>query len=70
MISENSYIKFISPEEKNIKDKGRDIKLDEIKGVEMEFNMDVTLICGITLITKGFLPKDKLNPTQIIEDIR
>ena len=28
------------------------------------------LICGITLITKGFLPKDKLNPTQIIEDIR
>ena len=28
------------------------------------------LICGITLITKGFLPKDKLNPAQIIEDIR
>ena len=28
------------------------------------------LICGITLITKGFLPKDKLNPTQIIEEIR
>lgn len=28
------------------------------------------LICGTTLITKGFLPKDKLNPTQIIEDIR
>ena len=28
------------------------------------------LICGITLITKGFLLKDKLNPTQIIEDIR
>ena len=28
------------------------------------------LIYGITLITKGFLPKDKLNPTQIIEDIR
>ena len=28
------------------------------------------LICGLTLITKGVLPKDKLNPTQIIEDIR
>ena len=28
------------------------------------------LICGLTLVTKGFLPKDKLNPTQIIEDIR
>lgn len=28
------------------------------------------LICGLTLVAKGFLPKDKLNPTQIIEDIR
>lgn len=28
------------------------------------------LICGITLITKGFLPKDKLNPKHMIEDIR
>ena len=28
------------------------------------------IICGLTLITKGFLPKDKLNPQTIIEDIR
>lgn len=28
------------------------------------------LISGITLITKGFLPKDQLNPKQMIEDIR
>ena len=28
------------------------------------------LICGLTLVAKGFLPKNKLNPTQIIEDIR
>ena len=30
----------------------------------------ILIICGIILITKGFLPTNKLNPTQIIEDIR
>lgn len=29
----------------------------------------ILVICGIVLVTKGFLPKDKLNPQQIIEDI-
>lgn len=42
MISENSYIKFLSPKEKLRKTQGRSIKLDDIQGVEMEFNMDVT----------------------------
>jgi len=30
----------------------------------------ILIICGLVLITKGFLPKDKLNPQTIIEDIR
>ncbi|MBT7851524.1 MAG: LysE family transporter [Flavobacteriaceae bacterium] len=30
----------------------------------------ILLICGLVLITKGFLPKDKLNPQTIIEEIR
>jgi len=30
----------------------------------------ILLICGLLLISKGFLPKDKLNPQTIIEDIR
>ena len=30
----------------------------------------VLVICGLVLIIKGFLPKDKLNPQDIIEDIR
>ena len=42
MITENSYVKFLSPEEKNQKAVDRAIKLDDIKGVEMEFNMDIT----------------------------
>jgi len=30
----------------------------------------ILIICGIILITKGFIPTNKLNPTQIIEEIR
>ena len=34
MISENSYIKFVNRDEKGIKST-RNVKLDEIKGIEM-----------------------------------
>ena len=30
----------------------------------------ILIICGLVLITKGFLPKDQLNPQMIIEEIR
>ena len=30
----------------------------------------ILIICGLVLIVKGFLPKDKLNPQDLIEDIR
>ena len=30
----------------------------------------ILIICGLVLIIKGFLPKDKLNPQDFIEDIR
>ena len=30
----------------------------------------ILIVCGLVLIVKGFLPKDKLNPQDIIEDIR
>ena len=30
----------------------------------------ILIVCGLVLIVKGFLPKDKLNPKDIIEDIR
>jgi len=29
----------------------------------------ILIICGLVLITKGFLPKNQLNPTDFIEDI-
>lgn len=30
----------------------------------------ILVICGLVLIIKGFLPKDKLNPQNLIEEIR
>jgi threonine/homoserine/homoserine lactone efflux protein len=30
----------------------------------------ILIICGLVLIVKGFLPKDQLNPQDIIEDIQ
>lgn len=30
----------------------------------------ILIICGFVLIVKGFLPKDQLNPQDLIEDIR
>ncbi len=60
MISENSYIKFLSPKEKKIESQGRAIKLDDIKGVEMEFNMDVTDDAEIEIVI------DKENGSSIL----
>ena len=60
MISENSYIKFLSLKEKKIESQGRDIKLDDIKGVEMEFNMDVTDDAEIEIVI------DKENGSSIL----
>jgi threonine/homoserine/homoserine lactone efflux protein len=41
----------------------RIIKLKKILGF-------ILVICGLVLIIKGFLPKDQLNPQNLIEDIR
>jgi uncharacterized membrane protein len=41
----------------------RILKIKKLLGV-------ILIMCGLVLITKGFLPKDKLNPQTIIEDIR
>ena len=39
------------------------IKIKKVLGI-------ILIISGLVLITKGFLPKDKLNPQTIIEEIR
>ncbi|MDT0687322.1 translocation/assembly module TamB domain-containing protein [Autumnicola psychrophila] len=41
-VGDNSYIHFLSPEEKAAKQAGREVVLPEVKGIEMVFDLDVT----------------------------
>ena len=41
ILTENSYIHFLSPEEKWNQNKDQTLVVDDISGVEMEFNMDI-----------------------------
>jgi hypothetical protein len=41
ILSENAYINFLSPAQKSIKVGNQSLGIDDIKGVEMEFNMDI-----------------------------
>ena len=41
ILAENSYIHFLSPEEKSNQNSGQTLVVDDISGVEMEFNMDI-----------------------------
>ena len=41
ILAENSYIHFLSPEEKSNLITGQTLVVDDISGVEMEFNMDI-----------------------------
>ena len=41
ILAENSYIHFLSPEEKSNQNSGQILVEDDITGVEMEFNMDI-----------------------------
>ena len=40
----------------------RILKIKKLLGI-------ILIVCGLVLITKGFLPKDKLNPKDLIEEI-
>lgn len=41
ILAENSYIHFLSPEEKSNQNSGQTLVVDDVSGVEMEFNMDI-----------------------------
>ncbi len=60
MIKESSYIKFSNPFDNETNDLGRSIKLDDFKGLEMEFNMDLTDDAEIEIVI------DKDNGSSII----
>jgi len=41
ILSESSYVSFLSPEQKTIKTPDQNFEFDDVKGLEMEFNMDI-----------------------------
>lgn len=41
-VGDNSYIHFLTPEEKAAQRAGKEIKIPEVKGIEMRFDLDVT----------------------------
>jgi hypothetical protein len=47
---DNSYIHFLSPEEKLARQNGVDFKFNEIKGLELDFDLDITEDAEIEII--------------------
>ncbi len=47
---DNSYIHFLSPEEKRAKRSGIDFKFEEIKGLELDFDLDITEEAEVEII--------------------
>ncbi|MFH4968229.1 translocation/assembly module TamB domain-containing protein [Gaetbulibacter sp. M240] len=47
---DNSYIHFITPEEKSARAKGEDIEFNEIKGLELDFDLDITEDAEVEII--------------------
>ncbi len=47
---DNSYIHFLSPEEKKARSKGESIVLNDIKGLEMDFDLDINENAEIEIV--------------------
>jgi len=47
---DNSYIHFLSPEEKQAKLEGRDITTEDISGLELDFDIDITQDAEIEIV--------------------
>ncbi|WP_298553359.1 translocation/assembly module TamB [uncultured Algibacter sp.] len=47
---DNSYVHFITKEEKEARKKGEEVEADEIKGIELDFDLDVTEAAEVELI--------------------
>ena len=58
ILSESSYVSFLSPNQKNIKASEQDLEFDDVKGLEMEFNMDINDNAEIEIV----IDKDRLRP--------
>jgi len=49
-IGDNSFVHFISPEEKLAKEKGEQVYFDDVKGVELQFELDLNQYANVEIV--------------------
>ena len=66
-IGDNSFIHFLSPEEKAARLAGGEIEIEEVKGLELNFDLDVTNDALVELDLSGSILRGKGAGTLLIE---
>lgn len=66
-IGDNSFIHFLSPEEKAARLAGEEIELQEVKGLELNFDLDVTNDALVELDLSGSILRGQGAGTLLIE---
>ncbi len=66
-IGDNSFIHFLSPEEKAARLAGEEIELQEVKGLELNFDLDVTSDALVELDVDGSILRGRGAGTLLIE---
>ncbi len=66
-IGDNSFIHFLSPEEKAARLAGEEIELEEVKGLELNFDLDVTSDALVELDVDGSILRGRGAGTLLIE---
>ncbi|WP_245693384.1 translocation/assembly module TamB domain-containing protein [Salinimicrobium catena] len=66
-IGDNSFINFLSPEEKAARLAGEEIEVEEVKGLELNFDLDVTSDALVELDVDGSILRGRGAGTLLIE---
>lgn len=66
-IGDNSFIHFLSPEEKAARLAGQEIELEEVKGLELNFDLDVTSDALVEIDVDGSILRGRGAGTLLIE---
>ncbi|GAB2770191.1 translocation/assembly module TamB domain-containing protein [Salinimicrobium soli] len=66
-IGDNSFIHFLSPEEKEARLAGKEIELQEVKGLELNFDLDVTSDALVEIDIDGSILRGRGAGTLLIE---
>ena len=66
-IGDNSFIHFLSPQEKAAREAGQEVALREVKGLELNFDLDVTNDAQVEIEMEGSTLRGKGAGTLLIE---